>query len=226
MHLPIHALPEDPRTQRLRDRRRVGRAALASVAAAFVLLVVFTLQGSFDVGAWTVTPGDWAGMWRGLLGAPLLHGSVDHLLSNTLGLLALGTLAGTVYPRATLRTIPLAWLGSGLVAWWLGEPGSHHLGASGVLQGLAWLVVSLGVLRRDRASIAAMLIAMTFSGGLLVAVLPHDPTVSWQSHLGGAIAGVIGAFAFRGLDPMAPRQRYSWEFEGEDDDATDQQSSR
>ena len=225
MHPPVHALPEDPRTQRLRDRRRVARAALASAGAALVLLVVFTLQGSFDVGAWAVAPGDWAALWRGVLGAPLLHGSVDHLLSNTLGLLALGTLAGTVYPRATLRAIPLAWLGSGLVAFWLGEPGSRHLGASGVLQGLAWLVVMLGVLRRDRPSIAAALIAMTFSGGLLVAVLPHDPTVSWRSHLGGAIAGVISAFAFRTLDPMAPRQRYSWEFEEEADDES-QQSSR
>ena len=225
MHPTVHALPEDPRAQRLRDRRRVARAALASVAAALVLLIVFTLQRSFDVGAWAVAPGDWAALWRGVLGAPLLHGSVDHLLSNTLGLLALGTLAGTVYPRATLRAIPLAWLGSGLVAFWLGEPGSRHLGASGVLQGLAWLVVMLGVLRRDRPSIAAALIAMTFSGGLIVAVLPHDPTVSWQSHLGGAIAGVISAFAFRTLDPMAPRQRYSWEFEEEADDEP-QQSSR
>jgi len=225
MHPTVHALPEDPRAQRLRDRRRVARAALASVAAALVLLIVFTLQRSFDVGAWAVAPGDWAALWRGVLGAPLLHGSVDHLLSNTLGLLALGTLAGTVYPRATLRAIPLAWLGSGLVAFWLGEPGSRHLGASGVLQGLAWLVVMLGVLRRDRPSIAAALIAMTFSGGLIVAVLPHDPTVSWQSHLGGAIAGVISAFAFRTLDPMAPRQRYSWELEEEADDEP-QQSSR
>lgn len=225
MHPTVHALPEDPRAQRLRDRRRVARATLASVAAALVLLIVFTLQRSFDVGAWAVAPGDWAALWRGVIGAPLLHGSVDHLLSNTLGLLALGTLAGTVYPRATLRAIPLAWLGSGLVAFWLGEPGSRHLGASGVLQGLAWLVVMLGVLRRDRPSIAAALIAMTFSGGLIVAVLPHDPTVSWQSHLGGAIAGVISAFAFRTLDPMAPRQRYSWEFE-EDADDEPQQSSR
>ena len=225
MHLPIHALPEDPRTQRLRERRRVGRAALASVGAALLLLVVFTLQGSFDVGAWAVAPRDWAALWRGVLAAPMLHGGVDHLLANTLGLLALGTLAGTVYPRATLRAIPLAWLGSGLVAWWLGDPGSRHLGASGVLQGLAWLVVMSGVLRRDRPSIAAALIAMTFSGGLIVAVLPHDPTVSWQSHLGGAIAGVISAFAFRTLDPMAPRQRYSWEFEEEADDEG-QQSSR
>jgi len=214
MDLPTHAMPADPRAQRAHDRRRVKRAALLSVGAAVLLTLVYSAQDSFDVAAWSLIPGAWSGL-LGVLTAPLLHGSVDHLLSNLLALLLLGTLAGSVYPRATLRTIPLAWLGSGLAAWWLGEPGSHHLGASGVLQGLAYLVVVLGLLRRDRPSIAAAMVALTFSGGLLVTVLPHDPTVSWQSHLGGAIAGIVSAWLFRNADPMGPRHRYSWEFEDE-----------
>ena len=133
-------------------------------------------------------------------------------------LLLIGTLAGSVYPRATLRAVPMAWLGSGIAAWLLGDAGSHHLGASGVLQGLAYLVATLGLLRRDRASVAAAMIAFAFSGGLLVTVLPHDPTISWQSHLGGAVAGIVAAFVFRHLDPPAPRQRYSWEDEPDEPD--------
>jgi membrane associated rhomboid family serine protease len=131
-----------------------------------------------------------------------------------------------VYPRATTRAIPIAWLGSGLAAWLLGEPGSHHLGASGVVQGLAYLVVTLGLLRRDRASIAAAMIAFTFSGGMLVAVLPHDPTVSWQSHLGGAIGGIVAALLFRHSDPMPPRHRYSWELEEEQTRAREEDQAR
>ena len=214
MHLPTDALPDDPAAQRLHDRRRVRRGALASVASVLLLCVVFAFQGRIDVAAWSVTPHALHGL-AGLLTAPLLHGSPEHLLANALALLFLGTLAGSVYPRATMRAIPIAWLGSGLAAWLLGEPGSHHLGASGVVQGLAYLVVTLGLLRRDRASIAAAMIAFTFSGGMLVAVLPHDPTVSWQSHLGGAIGGVVAALLFRHSDPMPPRHRYSWELEEE-----------
>jgi len=67
----------------------------------------------------------------GLLTAPLLHGSVEHIAANSIALLLLGTLAGTVYPKATVRALPLLWLGSGLGAWLLGQPGPHHLGASG-----------------------------------------------------------------------------------------------
>jgi len=224
MHLPTDALPADPVAQRLRDRRRVKRAALASVAAAVLLCLVYLMQGRFDAMPWTVIPHALPGL-VGILTAPLLHGSPEHLMANVLALLALGTLAGTVYPRATGRAIPLAWLGAGVGAWLLGEPGSHHLGASGVAQGLAYLVVTLALLRRDRASAAAALIALTFSGGLLVAVLPHDPTVSWQSHLGGAVGGVLSAFLFRHADPPAPRHVYSWELEG-DGDPDDQPNSR
>jgi membrane associated rhomboid family serine protease len=181
------------------------------------------LQGRFDVLPWTVGPHSLAGL-AGVLTAPLLHGSPEHLMANAMALLVLVTLAGTVYPRATSRAIPLAWLRAGLAAWLLGEPGSHHLGASGVAQGLAYLVVVLAMLRRDRTSVAAAMIAFTFSGGLLVAVLPHDPTVSWQSHLGGAIGGIVAACLFRRSDPAAPRQRYSWELE--DDADEDVRSSR
>jgi membrane associated rhomboid family serine protease len=203
----------------------VQHAVVATIASVLLIVVVFALQGSFDVGAWTVNPHTWEGL-KGILSAPLLHGSPEHLLANSLALLLLGTLAGTVYPRATVRAIPLAWVGSGLAAWLLGDAGSHHLGTSGVIQGLAYLVVTLGLLRRDRPSIAAAMIALTFSGGMLVTVLPHDPTVSWQSHLGGAIGGIVAALLFRHADPMPPRHRYSWEFEEDADEGGDQASSR
>lgn len=216
MHLPTDALPDDLPAQRLRDKRRLQRALSWTLGAALLLCVVFLCQGSLPVDALTVTPGSWAGL-LGLLTAPLLHGSPEHLLSNVLALLLLGTLAGSVYPRAAVRAVPIAWLASGLMAWCVGQSGSHHLGASGVLQGLAYLVVTLGLLRRDRASFAAAMIAFTFSGGLLVAVLPSDPAVSWQSHLGGAIGGIVAAFAFRDADPPAPRHRYSWELEDDAD---------
>ena len=66
----------------------------------------------------------------GVLTAPLLHGSVEHIAANATSLLILGTLAGSVYPRATLWAVPLVWLGAGLGPWLLGDPGTHHLGAS------------------------------------------------------------------------------------------------
>ena len=219
MDLPDHDLPATPdaaRTQRVADRVRLRRAFWASAAFVVLLMVVFSAQdaNAFDWRAWTVQPWSLAGL-AGLLGAPLLHGSGGHLAANSMALLLLGTLAGSVYPRATVPALPVLWIGAGLGAWLLGQPGSHHLGASGLTHGLGFLVFTLGVLRRDRAAIAAACIAFFLYGGMLLTVLPREAGVSWESHLGGAVAGVACAFALRRRDPQAPRKRYSWEIEEE-----------
>lgn len=204
----------DPVAQRARDRRNLRRAFFASLGFIVLLLLVYSAQPSFDWRVWSVQPLSLGGL-RGILGAPLLHGSGAHLAANSIALLMLGTLAGAVYPRATLPALPLLWLGSGLGAWLLGDLGSHHLGASGVTHGLGFLLFVLGVLRRDRAAIAAAMIAFFLYGGMLLSVLPQTPGVSWQSHLGGALAGILAAFWFRHRDPPTPRKRYSWEIEEE-----------
>ncbi|HET7125826.1 MAG TPA: rhomboid family intramembrane serine protease [Lysobacter sp.] len=214
MHLPQAELPPDTPAQRRADRRRLLGAFNASLAGALLLCLCHAAQQGFDVGPWTVIPGSVAGL-RGILTAPLLHGSGTHLLMNALSLLALGTLAGIAYPKATLRALPLLWIGSGLGAWWLGEPGSHHLGASGVIHGLGFLLFTLGLLRRDRAAVATGMLAFAFFGGMLLTIFPRELDVSWQSHLGGALAGVLSAFLFRRSDPALPRRRYSWELEEE-----------
>ena len=206
--------PLAPHDQRVADRRRVRRALNASLAFVLLLAVAFAAQQGTQWRALTVAPGSVDGL-LGLLTAPLLHGSVAHVLANATALLILGTLAGTAYPKASVRALPLLWLGSGLGAWLLGEPGSHHLGASGLTHGLMFLVFVLGLLRRDRAAIAAGMIAFLFYGGMLMSILPREAGVSWESHLGGAVAGVLAAFLLRRSDPVPPRRRYSWEIEEE-----------
>lgn len=216
MHLDSPDDTPDSEHQRARDKRRLSNALKASVVFVLLLCIVFGVQAAIDWRFLAVKPGEWSGL-LGLLTAPLLHGSPEHLIANASALLLLGSLALVVYPRATLRGLPLMWLGSGLGAWLMGTPGSHHLGASGVTHGLMFLVFVLGLLRRDRPAIAAGLIAFLFYGSMLLTILPHEPGVSWQSHMGGAFAGIISALLFRLSDPMAPRKRYSWEDEEEDD---------
>ncbi len=214
MHLDTPQPPPDPAGQRKADRARLLRALKASLAFVLLLTVMFAAQQALDWRPFAVAPQTAAGL-LGVLTAPLLHGSPEHLGANAVSLLLLGTLAGSVYPRATVRALPLLWLGSGLGAWLLGDAGSHHLGASGLGHGLLFLVFVLGLLRRDRASVATAMIAVFLYGGMLLTVLPREFGVSWQSHLGGAVAGVVAAFLFRYRDPKPPRRKYSWEIEEE-----------
>ncbi|MGH8033182.1 MAG: rhomboid family intramembrane serine protease [Luteimonas sp.] len=212
MHLDTPESPPDTPAQRQTDRRRLLRAFNASLACVLMLTAIFTAQASFDWRALAVVPQSIAGL-VGVLTAPLLHGSIGHLAANAASILLLGTLAGTVYPRTTRRALPLLWLGSGLGAWLLGDAGSHHLGASGLTHGLMFVLFVLGLLRRDRPAVAAAMIAFALYGGMLLTILPRELDVSWQSHLGGALAGVASALLWRRSDPLAPRRRYSWEIE-------------
>jgi membrane associated rhomboid family serine protease len=214
MHLHSPEAPADAKAQGRIDKARILRALNVSLAFVLLLALVFAAQHAFDLGGWAVAPHDLKGL-SGVLTAPLLHGSFEHIAANAAALILLGTLAGSVYPRATVRALPLLWLGSGLGAWLLGQAGTHHLGASGVTHGLMFLVFGLGLLRRDRPAIAAAMIAFLLYGGMLLTVLPREPGVSWQAHLGGALAGVIAAFVFRHRDPPLPRRKYSWEIEQE-----------
>ncbi|MGO1540050.1 MAG: rhomboid family intramembrane serine protease [Luteimonas sp.] len=216
LHLP--EAPADPKAQRAADRRRLGRAFKLSLAFVALLAVMFGVQGLIDWRPFAIAPREFAGL-LGVLTAPLLHGSPEHLMANAGALLLLGTLTFMLYPRAAPRAVPLMWLGAGLCAWWLGDPGSRHLGASGVTHGLMFLLFVLGLLRRDRPSVAAGMIAFFFYGGMLLTVLPQEPGVSWQSHLGGAVGGVLAAWLFRRADPAVPRRKYSWELEEEQADA-------
>ncbi|HEX2082464.1 MAG TPA: rhomboid family intramembrane serine protease [Xanthomonadaceae bacterium] len=214
MHLDMPEAPADTPDQRKADKRRLLRAFNASLALVLLLCAMFAAQHALDWSGLAVAPRSLQGL-VGLLTAPLLHGSPEHLIANAIAMLMLGTLALAAYPRATLRALPLLWLGSGLGAWLLGDPGSRHLGASGLTHGLMFLIFALGLLRRDRPAIAAAMLAFLFYGGMLLTVLPREPGVSWQAHLGGAVAGLLAAWLFRRSDPLPARRRYSWEIEEE-----------
>jgi membrane associated rhomboid family serine protease len=189
--------------------------ALKIIGAALVLFtVIFLAQRSAGTpDHLTLHPQSMNGL-IGVFTAPLLHADMKHLVGNLMGIGILGVLAFTIVPRATVRALPLVWLGAGLGTWFLGRSESAHLGASGVTHGLAFLLFTLMLYRRDRSSIAAFFVAFFFFGGMLLTVFPREWNVSWEYHLSGAVFGFLAALLFRKLDQRAPEPRYSW-----DDDA-------
>ena len=135
--------------QRLADRSRLRRALNASLGFVLLLAACFAAQHGFDFRFLTVTPRSVEGL-LGVLAAPLLHGSIEHIVANGIAVLMLGTLAGTVYPKATLRALPLLWIGSGLGAWLLGNAGLVLIWVAGlltVMTGADYLVKAMPYLR-------------------------------------------------------------------------------
>ncbi len=134
---------------------------------------------------------------RGILFAPFLHGSFNHLLSNTVPFLVLGWLVMLRDTRHFGRVTLAAMLGSGLLSWLLGAPGSVHIGASGVIFGYLGFLMLSGWYARTLGSVLLSIGVTAAWGGVVLGVLPTTPGVSWQGHLGGFLGGVLAARAFR-----------------------------
>lgn len=128
----------------------------------------------------------------GILSTPLVHGSVVHLLANTVPLLVLGgmvVLRGAAYYLAT--TLAIVVLG-GVGLWALGRDAAH-IGASGLVFGYFGLLVARGYYERRLASIALSVAVVVLYGGMIFGVLPRDDHVSWEAHLFGLLAGGLCA---------------------------------
>ncbi len=177
-----------------------------------LLWMIFLIDALFGLhlNRFGLRPGSVAGL-VGIFTAPLLHGGVEHLFNNSIPLLVALTAILYLYPTASLRVIPMVWLGSGILGWLIGRP-SIHIGASGLLYGLLVFVFFSGVLRRDLRSVSVSLVVWFLYSTMIWGIFPIRPNMSWELHLSGAVLGVLLAWIYRKRDRV-PLKRYAWEYE-------------
>ena len=157
---------------------------------------------------------------RGILFAPLIHGSWYHLLSNSFALLVLGTALLYGYPRAAKPVLAVIYICSGIGVWLFARH-SYHFGASGLTHGMMFFIFTTGILRKDRLSVALSLIVFLLYGNMVWTIFPQEPDISYESHFFGAVTGVLAAFLFRNRDPAPPVKTYDWEGEETESEADD-----
>jgi len=211
MHFPV---PDPSYADSVAARASLRLAARISFGFVVLLWLVHFLNWAFDVDPWPfgVQPRELAGL-PGIVLAPLVHSNFAHLAANSLPVLVLGTAMLYLYPGSALRALPAIYLGPGIVVWGFGRA-SVHLGASGLIYGLAAYIFVAGLLRRDRRAIGASLVVAFMYGSLLLGFLPLPPEISWETHLSAAVIGVAAALWLRRYD-VVPRKRYAWESAGE-----------
>lgn len=150
---------------------------------------------------------------------PLVHGSFKHLISNSVPLFILGSALWYYYRDIAPRIFWGIYLLSGFWLWFLARSG-NHIGASGVVYGLAFFHFISGIIRKNiRLSAFSMLIIFLY-GSLIWGFFPEffpKEKISWEGHLTGAISGIVMAIFFRHRGPQ--RTRYSWELEDEDEES-------
>lgn len=191
----------EPATPEDHGRRRLVTALLppALVVALIWIVYAFDRVFSLDLYRYGVLPRAIKGLW-GILISPFVHGDFNHLVSNSTPILVLGWLLVYFYPKAAWRVVVACWAMGGLWVWTTARD-SYHIGASGIIYGLAAFLFFSGVFRKRIALMAVSLIVVFLYGGMIWGVLPLRVGVSWESHLFGGIAGVLMAWFYRKVPP-------------------------
>lgn len=161
------------------------------------------LTPGIDFDQWGIHPRSVSGLF-GILLAPILHGGLGHLISNSIPFVILGGLVmlrGGVKQWAVVTAFSA--IVGGLLVWLLadifssGSVGSVHIGASGVIFGYFGFLVARGIFERSLAGILIAVVVVFLYGGFIWGVLPSNPHISWEGHLFGAASGVGLAFMTR-----------------------------
>lgn len=167
----------------------------------------------FSISQFGVYPREWFGL-KGILFWPLIHGDWGHLANNSWSVLLLGVLFFKNYRDHALAIISFIWLAGGLAVWLSARPESYHIGASGLVYGIAFFLILMGFFRKDRAGLAVSFLVIMSHAGLLLGLLPIREGISWEGHLAGALAGAVMAIWYR--DDYKPEVPQWMKEEGED----------
>jgi membrane associated rhomboid family serine protease len=157
----------------------------------------------------------------GIITAPLIHGDWEHLWSNTMPLFVTVASIYYLYKEIAFRTVVFIWAMTGIWVW-IGAVGAFHIGASGLIYGFVSFLFFSGVLRWERRPIALSILVAFLYGGMVWGIFPTQPKVSWESHLFGAISGVLIAVIYR--KKGIQRTKYRWEDEPDIETPYDQEA--
>lgn len=140
----------------------------------------------------------------GIFTMPFLHDGFNHVLGNTVPLVVL--LSMLAFTRSNPKRIMICLtVMSGVMLWVLGRP-KVHVGASGLIYGLAAYLMATGFFERKIASAIAAILVGVLYGSLFWGLLPTaGQHVSWEGHLLGAVAG--GVFAAQTAGRTARKQK-------------------
>ncbi|WP_407686070.1 rhomboid family intramembrane serine protease [Mycobacterium sp. HUMS_1102779] len=180
----------------------LGAATILTFVALLYLVELIDQLTRHSLDANGIRPLQADGLW-GIVFAPVLHASWEHLMANTVPLLVLGFLMTLFGLSRFVWATTIVWILGGFGTWLIGDLGSScgptdHIGASGLIFGwLAFLLV-FGIFVRRVWDIIIGLAVLLVYGGILLGAMPvlgRCGGVSWQGHLCGAVAGVVAAYA-------------------------------
>ena len=135
--------------------------------------------------------------WKGLAGiffAPLIHLDFDHLFNNTTSFIVIGFGLFYLYKRAAIFIFFFIYFLSGLWGWFFAREG-YHIGASGLIYGMFFFLITSAFLKKERKLIAFSLIIIFLYGAIVWGFFPIFPGKYFLGNsYNRGVAGAIAAF--------------------------------
>ena len=162
---------------------------------------------------------------KGILFSPLIHGGWKHLIDNSMPVLLLSVALFYFYRDIAYKIWVLIYFMSGILLWGVGRE-AYHIGASGLIYGLAAFLFLSGIIRRVRSLTAISLLVVFWYGSMVWGLLPFDFEVSFEAHICGVVSGIVLAILYRdqGPEPDVTIPDEDTEFPEEGQPAEDQPS--
>jgi membrane associated rhomboid family serine protease len=151
----------------------------------------------------------------GIIFSPFIHGDFTHLFNNSLPLLLLSVALFYFYSEIALKVFTWTYFLTGVLVWFGGRA-AWHIGASGLVYGLASFLFFSGIIRRYFRLIALSLLVVFLYGEMVWGLFPGVyKNVSWESHMLGFFSGIVLAVWYRKEGPQRPV--YKWMDEEEEE---------
>ncbi|MCX6330166.1 MAG: rhomboid family intramembrane serine protease [Bacteroidia bacterium] len=144
----------------------------------------------------------------GIIFSPFIHADFKHLFNNSLPLLLLSLALFYFYSEIALKIFLWTYLLTGILVWFGGR-NAWHIGASGIVYGLASFLFFSGIIRKYFRLIALSLLIVFLYGQMVWGIFPGIyKNVSWESHMLGVFSGIVLAVWYRKEGPQMPV--YEW----------------
>jgi membrane associated rhomboid family serine protease len=185
------------------DQREGIGLLITIVAFMWVIEVINTLDsnGLDNDGIYARNVGR---LW-GVLTAPFIHVSFQHLIDNTIPFLFMGLIVALRGALKLAIVTGIVILIGGLGTWLIAPEHSVTVGASGVVFGYAAYLLARGFFDRSAIEVLVGAVVGAVWGGALISSLVPQHGISWQGHASGAIGGIVAAWLLAGQGRGAKR---------------------
>ncbi len=188
------------------EGRRIAYSAVFPSIFMIICWLIKILEVSLDISFsnYGVYPLKITGL-PGIIFSVFLHGDFNHLFSNTIPFIFLASGIFYFYPKIAHKIIISLMLISGIAVWLVARP-AFHIGASGVIYGMASFLFVSGLIHKNKSFAAISLVVTFMYGSIVWGMLPGKEEISWESHLSGFIVGILLSLWFGKHLPVSEKE--------------------